>query len=153
MGRSGGRSSSPAPARRSSSSSARSAPAPARSAPPPPAARAQAPPPAQSAPAGGGGMMSGLGATMAQGMAFGTGSAIARQAVGGVMGMFGGGGSTEQAPQQAAPVAPPMQSSEAQGACKMDHQQLMECLNSGSNANNCDFYFTALQQCQANGTV
>jgi hypothetical protein len=34
-------------------------------------------------------------------MAFGTGSAIARQAVGGVMGMFGGGGSTEQhAPQQ-----------------------------------------------------
>jgi hypothetical protein len=35
------------------------------------------------------------------GMAFGTGSAIARQAVGGVMGMFGGGGSSEQhAPQQ-----------------------------------------------------
>jgi hypothetical protein len=34
-------------------------------------------------------------------MAFGTGSAIARQAVGGVMGLFGGGGSTEQhAPQQ-----------------------------------------------------
>jgi hypothetical protein len=34
-------------------------------------------------------------------MAFGTGSAIARQAVGGVMGMFGGGGSSEQhAPQQ-----------------------------------------------------
>lgn len=37
-----------------------------------------------------------------------------------------------------------------EGACKMDHKHLMVCLNSGSNAGDCDFYFTALQNCQAN---
>jgi len=41
---------------------------------------------AQAAPAGGGGMMAGLGQTMAQGMAFGVGSAVAHQAIGSMMG-------------------------------------------------------------------
>lgn len=46
---------------------------------------ALAPPPQEG---GGGGMMSGLGGMVAQGMAFGTGSAIAHTAIGS---MFGGG--------------------------------------------------------------
>ena len=60
-------------------------PAPARRAPPPPAPASHAPAPMQSqVPAqmggGGGGMLSGIGSTIAQGMAFGTGSAIAHRA-------------------------------------------------------------------------
>lgn len=72
-----------------SSSSRAPARAPAR-APPPPAPRAQAPPPAPRAQAPppapmqqqqqGGGMLSGIGSTIVQGMAFGTGSAIAHRA-------------------------------------------------------------------------
>merc|ERR1719491_2149728 len=52
----------------------------------------------QAAPAKSGGMFSGIGSTIAQGMAFGTGSAIAHQAVGAAVGaMSGGGSSSEQA--------------------------------------------------------
>ncbi|MCL7040433.1 hypothetical protein MKW94_026972 [Papaver nudicaule] len=47
------------------------------------AARAPPPAPAQS---GGGGMLGGLGATIAQGMAFGGGSAMAHRAVDSIMG-------------------------------------------------------------------
>ena len=87
-------------------------------------------------------------------MAMGVGSSLGRMAVGS---LFGGG--TSHAPQQEHHHAPapqqnhhhaPARESDYQGACKMDHQQLTECLNSSSNANNCDFYFTALQNCQAN---
>merc|ERR1712028_203136 len=42
-----------------------------------------------------GGMLSGIGSTIAQGMAFGTGSAMAHQAVGAVVGAVTGGGSDE----------------------------------------------------------
>lgn len=51
----------------------------------------------------GGGLMS----TMAEGMAFGFGSAIARQAVGSMFGSWGGGGSSEEPPQEMMP--PPEQ--------------------------------------------
>merc|ERR1719512_481941 len=49
-----------------------------------------------------GGMLSGIGSTIAQGMAFGTGSAIAHRAVGAVAGSFSGD-SNEAAPPTAAP--------------------------------------------------
>ena len=65
----------------------------------------------QAAPQSGGGMMSGLGGTLAAGMAFGAGSEIAHQ---GVRAMMGGGSSghgghggeapAQQAPAQAAPM-------------------------------------------------
>merc|ERR1712238_514957 len=41
------------------------------------------------------GMLSGIGSTIAQGMAFGTGSAMAHQAVGAAVGAVTGGGSDE----------------------------------------------------------
>ena len=81
------------------------------------------------------------------GMAFGAGSAIAHQAVGAVSSaMFGG--SKESAHAPAAQAAPPAYSAPA-GPCEMDRTSLTNCLNS-SNASNCDYYFTALQNCQSN---
>lgn len=85
---------------------------------------------------------------MVQGFAFGTGSSIAREAVGSVM-----GGRGEQAPapeQQPAPQQQQFGASQSAGVCAIDNEQLMSCLRANSsNAGACDFYFTALQQCQA----
>jgi hypothetical protein len=106
-------------------------------------------PPQQS---GGGGLLGGLGRTMAEGFAFGTGSAIARNVVNNVM----GGGSSAPAPAAApapAPPAPVQQAPTMPSApkgCETDHAEFMRCLQeNASNAGNCDFYFNALQQCQA----
>eukprot|EP01038_Epipyxis_sp_PR26KG_P008459 gene8459-11439_t len=134
---------------RSTPAPSRSAPAPTRQAPPP-APPAHAPTTMAPAPQQGGGMLSGLGATMAQGFAFGTGSAIAREAVGAVMGSFSGG-------KQEAPVAqaPPTQSQyntapPATAVCGDDHKAFMQCLTQNpGNASNCDQYFNALQACQS----
>eukprot|EP00401_Gymnodinium_catenatum_P082513 CAMPEP_0117515222 /NCGR_PEP_ID=MMETSP0784-20121206/30469_1 /TAXON_ID=39447 /ORGANISM="" /LENGTH=138 /DNA_ID=CAMNT_0005311033 /DNA_START=41 /DNA_END=457 /DNA_ORIENTATION=+ len=132
----------------------RSAPAPRRSAPPParrtppppaPAPSARAPAPAPSQQSSGGGMLSGLGATMAQGFAFGTGSAVARQAVGAIM---GGGGSSEAPAAQAPPAAPTP--SYGASACEFDSQNFARCLQENpSNAGNCDHLYNALQACQS----
>jgi hypothetical protein len=99
----------------------------------------------QQAPQQSGGLLSGLGSTIAQGFAFGTGSSLARHAVDSMM---GGGGS---APAAQAPAAPaPQQYSNA--ACDVDQKALMQCFQNGGNASSCEFYFNALQQCQqANG--
>jgi hypothetical protein len=51
-------------------------------------------------PAAGGGMMAGLGATIMQGMAFGTGSAIAHRAVGAAAGAMSGGSDDSKPEQQ-----------------------------------------------------
>ena len=113
---------------------------------PPPAQRAAPPAPA---PAAGGGMMSGLMGTVAQGFAFGTGSAVAREAVGSVMGSMGGGGggggggqvAAEQTSQQAAPAV----------ACQMQQQSFYDCLHhSNGDASACNDYFQALSECQSN---
>lgn len=64
-------------------------------------------------------MLSGLGATMVQGFAFGTGSSIARNVVDSVM----GGG---QAQQPAAPQAPVQQyQAPQQSVCAFDRDALM----------------------------
>jgi hypothetical protein len=78
-------------------------------------------------------------------MAFGTGSAIAHQAVGAASSMMFGGGSKEAAPQAQEQRPAPRA---AGGPCEMDRTSLTQCLNS-SNASNCDFYFQALQNCQS----
>lgn len=125
----------------------------------------------QSAQPAGGGMLASLGSTMASGrsftdtsririlnikmrrkliptirssagMAFGAGSAVANQAVGAIFNSMSGG--KESAPQAPAPAVP-----KAAGPCDTDRTSLNQCLSS-SNASNCDFYFTALQNCQSN---
>ena len=123
----------------SSRSSAQSVPAPR-----PPAT----PPAPMQQPSSGGGMLSGIGSTIAQGMAFGTGSAIAHRAVGAVAGSFSGGsGGNEQAPVQQYDNQPMQQ--QLQGACASDKQMFFECLqvNKGDQQA-CSFLYENLQACQ-----
>mmetsp|Transcript_26808 Transcript_26808/g.58425 ORF Transcript_26808/g.58425 Transcript_26808/m.58425 type:complete len:134 (-) Transcript_26808:316-717(-) len=130
--RGGGRAPAPAPRR---------APAPAPAPPPP------APPPMQYQQQGGGGMMSGMAGMVAQGMAIGTGSAIAHHAVDGVMGAMSGGSSSQApAPQQAAaPVA---------DACGTHNKAFVDCLQaSNGDIARCQFYYDMLNQCKMNGSA
>ncbi|RHY28301.1 hypothetical protein DYB32_006082 [Aphanomyces invadans] len=138
---------------RSSSSPRRSAPAPAAKPAPKPA---PAPAPVQAAPAPApmqqqsGGMMSGLLGTVASGMAFGTGSAIAHRAVGAVANSFGG--SSDEARQEAPAVAPAAAAAPAQNACSNDHKAFMDCLNANqNNVASCQYYFDQYNRCTNNG--
>mmetsp|Transcript_5289 Transcript_5289/g.5787 ORF Transcript_5289/g.5787 Transcript_5289/m.5787 type:complete len:161 (+) Transcript_5289:94-576(+) len=158
MARSSSRSSSAKPVSRPSAAPAR-APAPAHHASPPPPARGAAPPaptpaahppaPAPAPSSGGGGMLSGLGATVAQGFAFGAGSAVARHAVDSVFNSFSGD-KKEAAP---APVAPQVQQPPVQqynGPCAADNYAFNRCLQENpTNSAMCDQYFNALQACQS----
>jgi len=90
-------------------------------------------------------MMSGMAGMVAQGMAMGTGSAIAHHAVDGVMNSMGGG--KEAAPAAPAPVAAP-----AGDACGTQNKTFMDCMqNSNSDFQKCQFYYDMLTQCK--GTV
>lgn len=97
-------------------------------------------------------MLSGIGSTIAQGMAFGTGSAIAHQAVGAAVGAMSGGGSdaapAEQQQQQI--QAAPAQ----QDACSYDKEMFFDCLkmNKGDQES-CQFLYNNLQSCQRNETT
>eukprot|EP00552_Chaetoceros_brevis_P005178 CAMPEP_0197734972 /NCGR_PEP_ID=MMETSP1435-20131217/142_1 /TAXON_ID=426625 /ORGANISM="Chaetoceros brevis, Strain CCMP164" /LENGTH=162 /DNA_ID=CAMNT_0043322455 /DNA_START=35 /DNA_END=523 /DNA_ORIENTATION=+ len=115
---------------------------------------AAAPPATQSS---GGGMLSGIGSTIAQGMAFGTGSAIAHRAVGAVAESMTGGGSdggqvVEQGQEQVVQQQMPMQGQQKlEGACGQDKQMFFECLkvNQGDQQS-CSFLYDTLQTCQRN---
>lgn len=93
-------------------------------------------------------MLSGIGSTIAQGMAFGTGSAIAHRAVGAVAGSIGGDGS-EQAPEYAQGAIEPQQQQMIQGACAQDKTMFYECLqHNKGDQQACHFLYEQLQQCQ-----
>ncbi|CAK9879208.1 unnamed protein product [Sphagnum jensenii] len=118
---------------------------------PPPARVQHAPPPApiqQSS--GGGSMLGGLASTIAQGMAFGTGSAVAHRAVDSIMGprtvqhevvqqeVGGGVGG-------AAPLASPV----AMDSCVNQSKAFQDCLNAnGSDIGKCQFYVDMLNECR-----
>ncbi len=82
----------------------------------------------------------GLGSTMAQGMAFGAGSAVAHQAIGGLMGGRGGheGGHTGDAPAQggagSGEYGGESYAQPAENPCMSFNQALLQCLQ----ANNSD---------------
>ena len=114
-----------------------------------PAPRAAAPPavPQQQS----GGMLSGIGSTIAQGMAFGTGSAIAHRAVGAAAGALSGGSDEAAAPvEYAAPVEQQAAAPAAglEGPCAQDKQMFYECLqvNKGDQEA-CRFLYETLQTC------
>mmetsp|Transcript_63791 Transcript_63791/g.75490 ORF Transcript_63791/g.75490 Transcript_63791/m.75490 type:complete len:157 (-) Transcript_63791:193-663(-) len=135
----------PAPARRPASTSSR-APAP-TPAPAPPAPMQQAP--------SGGGMLSGIGSTIAQGMAFGTGSAIAHRAVGAVAGSMSGGGDApaQQHDQQIAAPQQDMMPNANAGACAQDKTMFYECLQQNKgDQQSCAFLYDMLKECQRNET-
>ncbi|GLD97512.1 hypothetical protein PINS_up006202 [Pythium insidiosum] len=85
--------------------------------------------------------------TVAQGMAFGTGSAIAHRAVGAVANSFGGSDAPEQQ-QQAAPVAA-QPAQPAQDVCFNDQKSFFDCLNANRNdISACQFYLDQFNQCK-----
>lgn len=99
-----------------------------------------APPSAPSAPTqSSGGMMSGLGSTLMQGMAFGAGSEVAHQAVRGIMGSGSGSGHNEvqSSPQQ---ITEP---------CVQENQNFMNCLQYNKNdISMCQSYLDLFKQCK-----
>merc|ERR1712127_527355 len=116
-------------------------------------ARAPASPPAPMQQSSGGGMLSGIGSTIAQGMAFGTGSSIAHHAVGAAVNSMSGGGSSSADQQQQQQAAAPVQEQQfgaAQGgACSNDKQLFFDCLKANNgDAQSCSFLYEQLQQCQ-----
>jgi len=96
-----------------------------------------------------GGMLSGIGSTIAQGMAFGTGSAIAHRAVGAVAGAFSGGDSAP-APAPEQPVQQGVDYSAGE-VCVQDKKMFYECLqvNKGDQQA-CSFLYDMLKECQRN---
>lgn len=133
----------PASTTRRPASTTTNAPAPTQQAPPPAV-------PQQSS----GGMLSGIGSTIAQGMAFGTGSAIAHRAVGAAANALTGGGDSadqQQQVQQVEQVQATQGQEQLQGACAQDKQMFFECLkvNQGDQ-NSCSFLYQTLQECQRN---
>lgn len=94
-------------------------------------------------------MLSGLASTVAQGMAFGTGSAIAHRAVGAVANSIGGGSDQQPVAQQYG--AAPVNAANVQGGgvCAQDKEMFYDCLkmNKGDQAS-CQFLYDQLKQCQ-----
>ncbi|XP_018859305.2 uncharacterized protein C6C3.02c-like [Juglans regia] len=135
------------------SSGGRSAPRPVARVPlrNPPAPASQAPPP-MPAQGGNGSLMGGLGATIADGMAWGTGTAIAHRAVDAVMGprVIQHENIASSAPAATPPPTPPtMNSPGGSDACVGQSKALSDCLaNYGSDISKCQFYMDMLQECR-----
>ncbi|CAN6281878.1 unnamed protein product [Urochloa humidicola] len=129
------------------SSGGRSAPRP-RAAPVrnPPQPVRQAPPPAP-AQSGGGSILGGIGSTIAQGMAFGTGSAMAHRAVDAVMGPRTIQHETVVSEAAAAAPAAPMMN--AADSCSNHSKAFQDCLTHyGSDISKCQFYLDMLNECR-----
>ncbi|KAJ1387032.1 Cysteine alpha-hairpin motif superfamily [Sesbania bispinosa] len=136
------------PRRSSGGRSARPAPraAPARPAPQP---VNHAPPPAH-VQGGGGSMLGGIGSTIAQGMAFGTGSAVAHRAVDAVLGPRTIQHETVVA-EAAAPAPAPTANTFGGDACSVHTKAFQDCLNGyGNDISKCQFYMDMLAECRKN---
>jgi len=136
------------PRRSSGGRPARSArPAPVRN-PPQPVSRAPPPAPAQAG--SGGSILGGIGSTIAQGMAFGTGSAVAHRAVDAVMGPRTIQHETVSSEAAGAP-APTTNSLGGSDACGVHSKAFQDCLNNyGSDLSKCQFYMDMLAECRRN---
>ena len=97
-------------------------------------------------------MMSGLGGMVAQGMAFGTGSAIAHRAVGAVAGAMSGdcdSGAERQQEYQAQGQEQVQQ--QQQHPCMENMQAFNMCVQqNGNDISMCQGLYEALQSCQIN---
>eukprot|EP00245_Coleochaete_scutata_P018202 TRINITY_DN9338_c0_g1_i1.p1 TRINITY_DN9338_c0_g1~~TRINITY_DN9338_c0_g1_i1.p1 ORF type:complete len:142 (-),score=36.39 TRINITY_DN9338_c0_g1_i1:714-1139(-) len=128
--------------RRSAPPPRRPAPPPARQAAPPPQYAQPAPPPAPSG--GGGSFMGSLGSSIAQGMALGTGSAIAHRAVDSFMGPR-----TVQHEYVNGPPAEGAAPAAAADACGNQSKAFQDCVSAnGSDIARCQFYVDMLNQCR-----
>ena len=98
-------------------------------------------------------MLSGIGSTIAQGFAFGTGSAVAHRAVGAVADSFSGGSSeTPQAAPEYAQGAMSQGQQMSGGDCTMERQIYYDCLrdNKDDGAQICQFLMEQLKSCNNN---
>lgn len=97
-------------------------------------------------------MLGSLGATVAQGMAFGTGSAVAHRAVDAVMGPRTI--QHETVVSEAVASAPTPGSSGVGDACGIHSKAFQDCINSsGSDISKCQFYLDMLNECKRNSGV
>ncbi|GAB4839474.1 hypothetical protein Ancab_028997 [Ancistrocladus abbreviatus] len=97
-----------------------------------------------------GSVMQGLGGVVAEGMAFGTGSAIAHRAVDAVMGPRVIHHETVPSSGPAATPSP-VQSVNSHGsdACSAQAQAFQDCINNyGSEISRCQFYIDMLSECR-----
>ncbi|XP_063536417.1 coiled-coil-helix-coiled-coil-helix domain-containing protein 2-like [Cydia strobilella] len=80
------------------------------------------------------------------------GSAVGHVAGSALTGMFGGGGSSEPAPQQAAPAAAPAynQGQQPTGPCAWEIKQFIECAQQQHDLTLCEGFNEALRQCKIN---
>ncbi|KAL5787844.1 hypothetical protein ACOSP7_004793 [Xanthoceras sorbifolium] len=128
-------------------SASRSAPRPAARSPPPQTVN-HAPPPAPAQGGGGGSMLGGIGSTIAQGMAFGGGSAMAHRAVDAVMGPRT---IQHETVVSEAAAAPTTNSFGASDACNVHSKAFQDCVNNfGSDISKCQFYMDMLAECRKN---
>ncbi|KAH9657476.1 CHCH domain-containing protein [Citrus sinensis] len=130
------------------SSGGLSAPRPAaRSPPPKPVHHAPPPAPAQS----GGSMLGGIGSTIAQGMAFGTGSAVAHRAVDAVVGPRTIQHETVVSEAAASAPASGTNSFASADACGIHSKAFQDCINNfGNDISKCQFYMDMLAECRKN---
>ena len=96
----------------------------------------------------------GIGSTIAQGFAFGTGSAVAHRAVGAVSDSFSGGGSSGEAasaPEYAQGAMPQEQQQMNGGACSAERQIYYDCLRDNKDDGAvCQFLLEQLKSCNQN---
>lgn len=118
-------------------------PAPVRN-PPQPVHQAPPPAPAQ----GGGSLLGGIGSTIAQGMAFGTGSAVAHRAVDAVLGPRTIQHETVVSEAPAAAAAP-VSNAIGTDACGIHSKAFQDCINNyGTDISKCQFYLDMLNECR-----
>ncbi|CAL9093320.1 CHCH domain [Musa troglodytarum] len=119
-------------------------PAPVRN-PPQPVHQAPPPAPAQ----GGGSILGGIGSTIAQGMAFGTGSAVAHRAVDAVLGPRTIQHETVVSEAPAAAAAAPVSNAVGTDACGIHSKAFQDCINNyGADISKCQFYLDMLNECR-----
>ncbi|XP_054778881.1 LOW QUALITY PROTEIN: uncharacterized protein LOC129286838 [Prosopis cineraria] len=137
------------PRRSSGGRSSRPAPRPAAARNPPPQPAHHAPPPAPMQSSGGVSMLGGIGSTIAQGMAFGTGSAVAHRAVDAVLGPRTV--QHETVVTEGAAAAPAPTANTLVVACGVHTKAFQDCLNSyGNDISKCQFYMDMLAECRKN---
>ncbi|KAL5705316.1 hypothetical protein ACHQM5_023635 [Ranunculus cassubicifolius] len=135
-------------------SGGRSAPraAPRRPVQNPPQAATRAPPPAP-AQAQSGSLMGSIGSTIAQGLAFGGGSAVAHRAVDSIMGprtIQVEHGASEATTASSSAVG----NAAGSDACNIHNQAFQDCINNyGSDISKCQFYLDMLSQCRKNSML
>ncbi|KDP41502.1 hypothetical protein JCGZ_15909 [Jatropha curcas] len=122
---------------------------PPRSRPPKPAAQSPPPAPAKVANLS---AIGGLGAAIADGVAWGTGTALGRRIADAVMGPPV---IRHEAVASSAPAAMPLENTISKvDACDRQAKALQECLNNyGSDISKCQFYMDMMQECRRSSGV